>query len=325
MTSFKFNNTYINDYYTLAGPYEKKGRIKNYNQTFDDLDFNTKCFEDAEIKMQKEVFNSIQKNNGLNNKEIDLVIGGDLLNQITISTMAFKESDISFLGIYSACATFVEELILFGSLIDSKKIKKGVSIVSSHNLTSERQFRYPIEYGSPKLKTVTFTVTGAVCALISNEVSNIKLESCTIGKIVDKGVNDVFNMGAVMAPAVADTLYEHLKYFNRSADYYDLILTGDIGEVGINILKEYYDDCYGKEINNIIDAGTLVYKKNQNTFSGASGPAVLPLVLFTKIVNEKKYQKVLIIGTGSLHSTTLVNQKNTIPSIAHAISLEIKR
>ena len=137
------------------------------------------------------------------------------------------------------------------------------------------------------------------------------------------GVKDVNNMGAVMAPAAADTINKHLTDLKRDLDYYDLILTGDLGEVGVSILKDYLDRVYDVKLKKHMDSGCEIFKNTQNINAGASGPVALPLVLFNKILKSTKYKKILIIGTGSLHSPTLVNQKNTIPSIAHAISLEV--
>ncbi len=323
MASMKYKNVYIESYSTIVGPYEKNGAIKKYDMTFDDLDFNTKHFEEAEVKMQQFVFDASLEKGMIPINKVDLVIGGDLMNQLTTSTRAMKKYSLPFLGVYSACATFTESLLLASSLIDSKKIKKCVCITSSHNLTSERQFRYPIEYGSPKVGSTTFTITGSASVVLSNKVSRIMVESATIGRIVDYGIKDVSNMGAVMAPSALATINEHLKDMNRDIDYYDVILTGDLGKVGSKILNELYKFENGKPLKNHVDAGTQVYTEEQKLFSGASGPAVLPLVLFAKILESKKYKKILIVGTGSLHSQTLVNQKSTIPAISHAVSLEV--
>jgi stage V sporulation protein AD len=159
--------------------------------------------------------------------------------------------------------------------------------------------------------------------LLSNVESKIKIESSTIGQVINMGIKDVNNMGAVMAPAAASTIVKHLEENKRDINYYDVILTGDLGIVGSKILKEFLNINYNIKLKNHLDAGTEIYTKSQDVNSGSSGPVSLPLVLFNKILKNKKYKKILIVGTGSLHTPTLVNQKNSIGAIAHAVSLEV--
>ena len=165
----------------------------------------------------------------LNNK-IELLIGGDLINQITITSYNLINRNIPFLGIYNACATFNESLIILANYLENKNINNGISITSSHNLNSERQYRFPIEYGSQKKKYTTFTTTGAVCTLLTNEPTNIKIESSTIGTVVDYGIKDASNMGAIMAPSAAETLDKHLKELNRDMLKQYLTFQYSVGE-----------------------------------------------------------------------------------------------
>lgn len=323
MASIKYNNCYINDSYSVVGPMEKKGKIKNYDYALDDYYFKEKTFENAEAKMQQKAIDNLIFKNKLNDSNIDIVIGGDLFNQIGITSKALENYNISFLGTYSACATFVENLIIAANMLTNKNIKKIIAITSSHNLTAEKQFRYPIEYGSLKYKCNTFTATGSVACLISNDKSNIKIESATIGQVINMGIKDVNNMGAVMAPAAASTIIKHLEETKRDINYYDIIVTGDLGSVGSEILKEFLSINYDIKLKNHIDAGMEIYTKTQDVNAGSSGPVSLPLVLFNKILKNKKYKKILIVGTGSLHTPTLVNQKNSLAAIAHAVSLEV--
>lgn len=322
MASLIFKNVYINDQETVVGPYENNG-ILNFNNSIKDFYGDEKSFENCEIKLQKMVFDNILHKNNLSDINIDLVVGGDLMNQITATSFNMRDYNIPFLGVYSACASFPESLLILANMVDSKFLKKGIAITSSHNLTSEKQFRFPIEYGCLKPKRSTFTATGAVSTLVSNKVSKVKVESATIGRVIDYGIKDPFNMGAVMAPAAASTIVNHLNELNRSINYYDVVLTGDLGEVGSQILKEFLLKNNNIKIKNHLDAATLIYSDEQETFSGASGPVALPIVLFNKILKQRKYKKILIVGTGSLHSPVMCNQKNTIPSIAHAVSLEV--
>ena len=322
MASFKFNNVYINDFYTIVGPLEKEGHIKEYNMDMNDYYFGEKTFEQAEIKMQKVSFENLLKKNKLQNKDISLVISSDLNNQLLASNYAINNTNIPFLGIYSACASFCESIIISSIFLNSG-LNKIVSNISSHNLTSERQFRYPVEYGALKKHTSTFTVTASISTLLSKKSGKIKVESATIGRVVDSTIKDSSKMGGVMAIAAVDTLYNHLNDFKRKANYYDLILTGDLGCIGHKIFVEYYKNTYNMDLTNTLDAGCELYLDSQKTYNGGSGPACLPLILFNKIIKKKKYKKILIIATGSLHSKTSTDQKLSIPSIAHAVSLEV--
>ena len=318
--TFKFNNVYLNEAYTVTGPYEDKGPLSKYfTYSYNNLYCEAKTWEQAEINLIKKTYSYFD------NKP-DLIISGDLLNQITASTYSFKNLNLPFIGVYSACSTSVLGLILGSTLIENKMVNRVVVSSSSHNLSAERQFRYPIEYGGPKKKTTTFTSTGCGMASLSSEKSDIKIESGTIGEIVDLDIKDVNYIGAIMAPAAASVINKHLKDLNRDISYYDLILTGDLGLYGMRILEEYMEEVYDTKFINYNDCGVMLYDlKNQPVYSGASGPACLPLVSYSYILSlmkDKKLKKVLLVATGALHSTTMLNQKLSIPSIAHAISLE---
>ena len=323
MASIKFSNIYMEDYYSIVGPVEKDSRLKYYDMALNDYYFGESTFEKAEIKMQKLAIDNILNKHNYNTNNIDLLIGGDLLNQISATSYNAKNYDIPFLGLYSACSTFAEGLIVGSNFLSNNGFKKALIITSSHNLTAERQFRYPVEYGSPKAFTSTITSTGAVSTLLTKEKTKIKIESATIGRTVDLGVNDVNHLGAAMAPAAATTLKQHLVELNRDSNYYDLILTGDLGCVGADIFKEFVKKTYNIVLKNHLDAGCELFLKSQDKYAGASGPVCLPLVLFNRILKQKKYKKILIIATGALHSPTMINQHLTIPSIAHAVSLEV--
>lgn len=322
MASKQFKNIYLNDFITLVGPLEKESHLKKYNLIMDDYYYGEKTFEQAEIKMQKSVIDQLLKQNSLKNADISLLVGGDLTNQIAITSYSAKNYNFPFLGLYSACATFVESLIVAATFVESG-CKKVIGVTSSHNLTAEKQFRYPIEYGAPRPHTATFTTTGAISTLISKKESKLKIESATIGTPIDMGISDANNMGAVMAPAAASTLMLHLTELKRDINYYDLILTGDLGCVGAKILEDYLLTNYNIKMKKYLDAGCELFLNSQETYAGGSGPACLPLVFFNKILTTKKYKKILLIATGALHSVALVNQANPIPGIAHAISLEV--
>ena len=324
MASKKFNNVYIKNSFSLAGPVEKQGSIKDYDLVMDDYYFQAKTFEQAEIKMQKTVIDNLLNRSKLINSEVDLLVSGDLSNQISVSSYAASNYSIPFFGVYSACASFVQSLITGADFLDNKRKGNVICVTSSHNLHAEKQFRFPIEYGAPKPTTTTFTATGAVACLLTKEQTNIKIESYTIGKVIDMGCKDASHMGAVMAPAAANVIMSHLTELERDINYYDLILTGDLGCIGSKILSEFLKRAYGLKMKQHLDAVCELYLKSQEeTYAGASGPVALPLYLFNKVLKQKKKQKILIVGTGSLHNPFFVNQKLSIPAVAHAVSLEV--
>ena len=263
-----------------------------------------------------------------NIKEIDLIIGGDLLNQICATSYALKKFNIPHLGIYSACSTSTEGILIASNFIDSLKCKNIIVSVSSHNLTSERQFINPVEYGAPRPSSATFTTTGGASILITNTKSKIKVDSATVGRICDMDQKDPNNMGAVMAVAAGETIMDHLRDTKRDINYYDLIITGDLGLYGKEILKDYMLDKYGIELStNYTDSGVIIYdlKKQKEVLAGGSGPCCSPLVNYSyylPLLEKGIIRRLLIVATGALFSPTFVFQKNSILSISHAISLE---
>lgn len=328
--TFTYNDVYIQDTATVAGPYEKKGPLKRYfDKTFDNLYYDEESWEKAEIKSVKESLKLLHKKAGLKRKEVDVILGGDLQNQIAATTYGAYNFSKCFLGLYGACSTSVEAMIIGSILIESKKVKNAIATVSSHNMSAEKQFRNPTEYGAPKPKSATFTSTGSASILLTKEKTDIKVESSTIGQIIDLNQNDPNDMGKVMAPAAIDTIKRHLKDLNRKPDYYDLIVTGDLGVYGKEILKDYMSEEYDINLeDNYNDCGVMLYDltKQKECLAGGSGPVCSALVSFGYIYHEmkkKNLKKVLIVATGALFSPTMVYQKENIYSIANAISLEV--
>lgn len=327
--TYYFNNVYLEECATVCGPYEGEGPLRRwFDKKYKDLYFGEDTFEKAEIKAIRECFNLILKKSGYKKEEIDLVFGGDLLNQITASTYGSVDIGNGFVGIYGACSTSALGLLLASCMIDAGYINNGLCLVSSHNMTSERQFRYPTEYGAPRPNSSTFTATGAAIGLLTNDKSDIRVECATIGRIVDYEENDPNNMGRVMAPSAIDTMYRHFKDTGRSPEYYDLILTGDLGEYGLKIVKDYMYKEYKLNLDNYNDCGVMLYdlSKQKDVHAGGSGPVCSALVLYSYIYNmlkEKKYKRVLFLATGALFSPLMIFQKQDIYSICHAISLEV--
>jgi len=326
--TFQYKNVYINETGTVTGPYEANGPLsKHFDKSYQDLYFGMKTWENAEAKLIEESVDILLNKIGKTKFDIDVHIGGDLLNQIVATNYAASSLGIPLIGIYGACSTSVLGLIVGANMVEAGQVNNAIATASSHNNAAEKQFRYPVEYGGPKPKTTTFTSTGGASAYLSKNKKGIKVESATLGSVVDLGVKDVYHMGAVMAPAAAKTLYDHLRDTKREVGYYDLILTGDLGVYGKEILKEYMSTEYNVELKNYNDCGTLLYDLDkQPVYAGASGPACAPLVTYGYIFNKmikKEIRRVLLIATGALMSPTMVNEKNTIPAIAHAVSLEV--
>ena len=326
--TFYYNNVYLNNTSCVTGPYEKDGLLGEYfDKSYSDLYMGEKSVEKGEIRLVKDSLNIWLRKSKINSDSIDLVVGGDLLNQITAST--YGSVDIgNFIGIYGACSSSVLGMIIVSNFIEGGFISRGISLVSSHNMTSERQFRYPTEYGAPRKKSSTFTSTGSACCLLSHKKSNVRVDCTTLGRIIDYKENDPNDMGRVMAPSAIDTLLRHLKDTGRDVSYYDLILTGDLGKYGMEILKDYLDKEYDITLSNYNDCGVMLYdlEKQSDIHAGGSGPVCSALVVYSyiyELMKKKKLKRVLFLATGALFSPLLIYQKENINSICHAISLEV--
>jgi len=327
MTNY-YNNVFLNMVSTVTGPYEADGPFsKLFDKSYNDFYFGEKSFETAESKLIDDAVDILLNKIDKTRFQIDLHISGDLMNQLVSSNYAASRLGIPYLGIYSACASSVEGLIIGANMIEHKVVNNCICTVSSHNTAAEKQFRYPVEYGGPKPKYTTFTTTGGCCAYLTREKKGVRIESSTIGTVCDMGVKDVYNMGGVMACACGDTIYRHLMNTKRQAGYYDLILSGDLGIYGKKILVEYMKTEYNIDLKNYDDAASMIFDiDNQSVYAGGSGPACLPLVAYSYVMDKMQkgeLTRVLLVATGALMNSTMVNQKLSIPSIAHAISLEV--
>ena len=326
--TFSYKNVYLKDTSTVVGPYEKNGPLRDYfDKTYDDLYIGEKSFEKGEIKLVRDSLSLLLKKIGMVKTDIDLVLGSDLMNQITASTYGCYSVGKGFIGVYGDCSGSVLELIIASSFIESKAINNALCVVSSHNMTSERQYRYPIEYGNIRKKSSTFTSTGAASCFLSREKSKVRVECATLGEIVDYSQNDPNDMGRVMAPSAISTLVKHFEETKRTPEYYDLILTGDLGIYGKEIVKDYLVDRYGITLNNYNDCGTILYDLDTDEINaGGSGVVCSPLVVYSYIfdmMKKKKLRRVLFLATGALFSPISIYQKENINSICHAVSLEV--
>lgn len=327
MATIRFNNVYLDNSAIVGSKVEKEGPLANYfDVLYDDLYCNERTYEKGELHLLKDAFNYAFKKSKYKESDIGIMFGGDLLNQITSSSYISSLYDIPFVGTFSACSSFALTIGLAASYIEANYVNNAIAFTSSSNATAERQFRYPLEYGGQKKETSTYTVTGASCAILTNEKREIKISSFTIGKVIDSGLKDSNDMGNIMAISAYDTIKTHFKDLNIEQEYYDLILTGDLSYYGKQTLLNLFKRD-NVELNNYDDCGLIIYdREKQKVFAGGSGCACSALVTLGYIKEKllkREYRRVLIVSTGALLSTTSVGQKETIPSIAHAISLEV--
>ena len=311
---------------SVGGPKEVAGSIGDYIETKLQNDtFNEKSFEKAESKILYTAIKDSIKNAKKNNEEIDVILAGDLLDQIISSTFAVRNFNSGYLGLYNACATFTEALTIGATFIDSNYFNNVVCATSSHFSSAERQYRYPLELGSTRPPQSQWTVTGAGACVLSRDGKGPKITSATIGKIVDYGVVDANNMGAAMAPAGADTLVTHFKETGLSPSDYDLIISGDLGALGSRILKDLtFEKGYNIEKQHV-DCGELIYNIAEKEYQGGSGAGCSSLVFCSYIYNKlfnREIKKVLLMATGALLSSLSFQQGESIPGIAHAVSIE---
>lgn len=326
--TIKFDNPpTILDCASIVGPKEAQGPLAEYfDQTLEDEFWGEKTWEKAESKIIKETVNTVISKSGVPSDQIDLMIAGDLLNQCISSSFGLREANIPFLGVFGACSTFVESMCI-GSICVESFAKNVLCATSSHFCSAEKQFRFPLELGNQRTPTAQWTVTGSAAAIITQSGMGPYITHITPGKIIDMGIKDANNMGAAMAPAFCETLITHFLDTGRSPNYYDAIISGDLGHVGKEIaidiakargynIKPNYNDC-----------GVLIFdKEKQDTHSGGSGCGCCGSVFsgyFFKQLKAKKLKKVLLIATGALMNSTSSQQGESIPGIAHAISIEI--
>ena len=320
----------ITSTYSIVGPKEGDGPLKDYFDLIleDDL-WGEGSWEKAESKIQESAISSVISNGGLSLKDIDYLFSGDLLNQIVASGYAARQLGIPFFGLYGACSTMTESLSLGAMAIDGGFADNVVCATSSHFSSAERQFRFPLEYGAQRKFSAQWTVTGAGATLLSAIGNGPYITHITTGKIVDTGITDVANMGAAMAPAAMDTMINHFKDTGFRPKDYDLIITGDLGLVGKAIVLEMMK----KENYNLDkmfkDAGEEIFDAEvQDTHAGGSGCACSATVFNGYVYKEMlkgKYDRVLLMSTGALHSTLITQQGESIPGIAHAITIDINK
>ena len=312
---------------SIVGPKEAQGPLAKYfDQTLEDEFWGEKSWEKAESKIIKEATNMVISKSGISSQDIDCVFAGDLLNQCISSSFGLREINLPFFGVFGACSTFVESLSL-GAICTEGFAKHVLCATSSHFCSAEKQFRFPLELGNQRPPSSQWTVTGSGAAILSKEGNGPYITHITPGKIVDMGIKDANNMGAAMAHSEIARLITHFTDTGRSPNYYDAIISGDLGHIGKEIAIDIAKSKGYNIKSNYNDCGVLIFDKNsQDTHSGGSGCACCATVFsgyLFKQLREKKLKKILLIATGALMNSTSSQQGESIPGIAHAISIEL--
>lgn len=318
---------YVDSYAAVVGKKEGEGPLfKYFDKIFKDEYLGTDSFEKAESMLQKKALEILLKKANKKPTDIDYIFAGDLLNQCMGSSFSIRDFGVAFIGLYGACSTMILSMCQAALYIESGAANHTIAMTSSHFCSSERQFRFPLEYGCQRTPTSQWTVTGAGATLLSNQKSHIKLNSFLIGKIIDYEIKDPNNMGAAMAPAAAETIRTYLEDTGRKISDFDYIFTGDLGEIGskllVKILKAEKIDISKKHR----DCGKIIFDiDNQEVAAGGSGcgcvGSVLNSYIFSKLKNGD-YKRILVCATGALLSTLSSQQGESIPGIAHLIEFE---
>ncbi|HEY2495194.1 MAG TPA: stage V sporulation protein AD [Paenibacillus sp.] len=316
---------------TVVGPFEGQGPLaEDFNVIHGELYVGQDSWEKAERSIMEEAAQLALQYANLKEGQVQFYLAGDLMNQIISSTFTARTLTIPFIGLFGACSTSMESLALSAYIVNTNGANYVLSGTCSHNSSVEKQFRYPTEYGSQKPPTAQFTVTGAGAAVLSLKGEGPYVTSATMGRIVDMGMKDPFNMGAAMAPAAVDTIEAHFRDLNIGPEYYDLIVTGDLSKIGYEIACDLFEK-HKIPIHNTTynDCGMLIYNyETQNVQSGASGCGCSAVVTYGHIINRIRrgeLNRVLIVATGALLSPLTFQQGESIPCIAHAVSIESKK
>ncbi|OUO17015.1 stage V sporulation protein AD [Flavonifractor sp. An4] len=313
----------------VVGKKEGEGPLAaTFDHISQDDSFGERSWEKAESAMQKLALAAALSKAGLSVSGLDYLLAGDLLNQCIGSGFAVRGQDVPFFGLYGACSTMAESLSLASMLLDGGYGTKIAAMTSSHFCSAERQYRSPLEYGGQRTPTAQWTVTGSGCVILADQGPGPYITHVTTGKVVDKGIKDAANMGAAMAPAAYSTLSAHFQDTGRKPSDYDLIVTGDLGQLGRDIVADWFHRD-GMELKNFNDCGTLIYDlEGQDVHCGGSGCGCSAVVLAGMLLNGMaggRWKRILFCGTGALLSPTSSQQGESIPAICHAVALDIRK
>ena len=314
---------------SVVGPKEGEGPLAKYfDKISSDILFGKETWEQAESEMVRQGIELAVAKAGLTLEDIRYILAGDLLNQGTGSTFGVRSLGRPFFGLFGACSTMGEAMSLGAVLVDGGYADFVVAAASSHFCGAEKTFRYPLELGSQRAPTASWTVTGEGAVVLSKKGKGPFITAATTGKIVDMGITDVNNMGAAMAPAAADVMTAHFRDLQIAPDYYDQIVTGDLGHVGGKLLVQLMQEAGYDISERYTDCGIEIFDADkQGTLAGGSGcgcsAATLAGYLLHRI-RKKEINRMLFIPTGAMHSVVTVQQGESIPGIAHAVSIENK-
>ncbi len=312
----------------VVGPKEGRGPLSAlFDLALDDPLYGQSSYEQAECAIFQEACSRCLKKAKAEPEQVQAMLGGDLLNQIMAASLAARQLEIPFLGLYGACSTMAEALLLGAILADGGYADPVLCAAGSHYCTAERQYRFPLEYGNQRTPAAQWTVTGAGACLVSAEGPALaRISLATVGQIKDMGIKDANNMGAAMAPAAADTLIHHFLDTGRKASDYDKIITGDLGRVGGSLLEELMEQAgFALPEEKHMDCGLCVFDPKEDVHAGGSGCGCSASVLSAMILPRLKsgeWKRVLFMATGALLSTTTSQQGESIPGVAHALVLE---
>ncbi len=312
---------------SIVGQKEGEGPLGPlFDKIIDDAMAGKKTWEEAESEFQRQVVEVLLEKSGMDKKEIRYLFAGDLLGQLIATSFGIQSFEIPLFGLYGACSTMGESLSLAAMTVAAGYAENVIALTSSHFASAEKQFRYPLDYGSQRPLSATWTVTGAGGVIVGTGEHGNRVTGVTTGKIVDYGVEDSFNMGAAMAPAACDVIYNNFMDMELEPNYYDAIYTGDLGYVGQKILIDLLEKR-GFDISGIHrDCGIEIYdREKQDTHSGGSGCGCSACTLCAHILKEMdegRLKRVLLVPTGALLSTISFNEGKTVPGIAHAVMLE---
>lgn len=325
--SFQLKNppTIIN-WASVVGKKESEGPLVNYFDVVQkDTYFGQKTWEQAEKRMQQLALQTLAKKESLTIHDFSLVFSGDLLNQCIGSSFTLRNTSVPHLGLYGACSTMAESLLLASMAVDGGYFDKVVAMTSSHFASSERQYRFPLGYGGQRTPTSQWTVTGSGAALLCAKGSGPKITECTVGTVTDLGITDANNMGPAMAPAALSTIKAHFNDFGVTANDFDLIVTGDLGQLGKEVLLTLAKNEGIPLGGKLADCGTMIFDlQKQDVHAGGSGCGCSAVTLCGYLLEQlkkKKLNKILFCGTGALLSPTSVQQGLPIPGVCHAVSI----
>ena len=311
---------------SVAGKKESEGPLAHcFDVTSQDTYFGQKTWEQAEKQMQKLALDTLMKKAGISRQQVGLVFSGDLLNQCIGSSFTLRNTGIPHLGLYGACSTMAESLLLGAMTVSGGFSDRVIAMTSSHFASSERQYRFPLGYGGQRTPSAQWTVTGSGAALLCSAGTGPRIESCTLGTVTDLGIKDANNMGAAMAPAAYATIRAHFEDLNTGPEDFDRIVTGDLGQLGKDVLLELAKRDGISLGGKLMDCGTMVFDPvEQDVHSGGSGCGCSAITLCGYLLdqlNNGKLKRILFCGTGALLSPTSTQQGLPIPGVCHAVSI----